>query len=67
MGLYIGFDLHSSNTYVGIIDENGRRMWKKKLRNDPELICAALKPFRGDVEGIVVESTYNWYVRQEVA
>jgi hypothetical protein len=23
MGLYTGFDLHSSNTYVGIIDEDG--------------------------------------------
>jgi hypothetical protein len=35
MGLYTGFDLHSSNTYVGIIDEDGKRIWKKKLRNNP--------------------------------
>jgi hypothetical protein len=25
MQLYTGFDLHSSNSYVGIIDENGKR------------------------------------------
>ena len=40
MGLYTGFDLHSTNSYVGIIDENGKRLWKKKFRNDPSLISA---------------------------
>jgi transposase len=61
MGLYTGFDLHSSNSYVGIIDETGKRIWKRKLRNDPNLITAALGPFKKDIVGIVVESTYNWY------
>ena len=61
MGLYGGFDLHSNNTYVGIIDEDGKRIWKKKLRNDPNLIVQMLRPFEKDIEGIVVESTYNWY------
>lgn len=61
MGLYTGFDLHSTNTFVGIIDEKGERRWKKKLRNDPSLISETLRPFKKDIEGIVVESTYNWY------
>ena len=61
MGLYTGFDLHSSNTYVGIIDEDGKRIWKKKLRNDPSLISSTLRQFKEDIVGIVVESTYNWY------
>ena len=60
MGLYGGFDLHSSNTYVGIIDEDGKRIWKKKLRNDPTLILATLCPFKEDISGVVVESTFNW-------
>jgi len=59
MGLYAGFDLHSSNTYVGIIDEDGKRLWKKKLKNDPSLILDTLRPFKEDIEGVVVESTYN--------
>ncbi len=67
MALYTGFDLHSSNSYVGIINEDGVRLWKKKLRNDPDLILAALNPFKEDIAGVVVESTFNWYVRQEVA
>jgi len=61
MRLYTGFDLHSTNTFVGIIDEEGERLWKKKLRNDPSLILETLQPFKKDIEGIVVESTYNWY------
>jgi len=61
MGLYTGFDLHSTNTFVGIINENGERLWKKKLRNDPSLISETLRPLKKDIEGIVVESTYNWY------
>jgi transposase len=46
---------------LGIIDENGKRIFKKKLRNDPAMIRETLKPFKADIEGIVVESTYNWY------
>jgi hypothetical protein len=61
MALYTGFDLHSTNTYVGIIDEDGKRIWKKKLRNDPNLILAALNPYKEDIAGVVVESTFNWY------
>lgn len=46
---------------MGIIDEDGTRVWKKKIKNEPSLISAALRPFKEDVLGIVVESTYNWY------
>ena len=46
---------------MGIIDGDGKRIWKKKLRNDPSLIVATLTPFKEDTVGIVVESTYNWY------
>ncbi len=61
MQLYTAFDLHSNNSYLGIIDENGKRIYKRKLANDPALIVEILKPFRKDIVGIAVESTYNWY------
>ena len=61
MALYTGFDLHSTNSYLGIIDEYGKRIWKKKLRNDPNLISTMLRRFKKDIIGVVVESTYNWY------
>lgn len=59
--LYAGMDLHSRNTYLGILDKNFKRVFKKRLNNDLPLILAALEPFRNDLKGIVVESTYNWY------
>jgi len=61
MELYTGIDLHSSNSYLAIIDEDGKRVFKKKLPNAPDDIRDALKPFKNEIVGIVVESTYNWY------
>src|SRR5512139_3517294 len=61
MKLYTAFDLHSNNSYLGIIDENGKRVYKRKLPNDPESILDSLNPFKEDIAGIAVESTYNWY------
>ena len=61
MRLYTAFDLHSTNSYLAIINEKGERVFKRKLLNDPLKILTTLKPFKKDVVGIVVESTYNWY------
>jgi transposase len=61
MTLYTGFDLHSNNNYLGIVDHEGKRIYRKKLRNEPEQILTTLRPFQQDIVGIVVESTYNWY------
>jgi len=61
MKLYTGFDLHSTNNYLAIIDKEGKRVYKKKLRNDPDNILTALMPHKDKISGIVVESTYNWY------
>lgn len=61
MELCCGMDLHSTNTMIGIIDENRRHVIDRKLPNDPELIRSFLKPYRNELKGIVVESTYNWY------
>jgi len=61
MGLYAGIDLHSSNNYLGIINEEDQRIYKHKLPNDMGTILNALEPFKGEIEGVVVESTFNWY------
>jgi len=61
MKLYGAFDLHSNNNYLGIIDSKDKRVYKKKLSNDCQTILAALEPFKENLVGIVVESTYNWY------
>jgi transposase len=61
MKLYAGIDLHANNNYLAIIDENDTRVYKKKLPNQPDVILAELEPFRKDISGVVVESTFNWY------
>lgn len=61
MKSYAGIDLHASNNYLGIIDTRDRRLFGKRLSNSIDTIKLTLKPFRRGLEGIVVESTYNWY------
>ena len=61
MAVYAGIDLHSTNNYLGIINEKDERLFKKRLPNDMETILSALHPFREQLSGVVVESTYNWY------
>ena len=61
MRLYSGMDLHSNNTYCGITNESGKRLVGHRLPNEPKVILGFLEPYRPDLEGIVIESTYNWY------
>lgn len=61
MKLYSGIDLHSNNSVVTIIDEKGLTVYEKRHRNDIETIKQVLMPYRDSLQGIVVESTYNWY------
>jgi transposase len=61
MRAYAGIDLHSSNNYLGIIDDNDKRLYGRRMPNNPDRVLMALEPFRDRLEGIVVESTYNWY------
>jgi transposase len=61
MELYAGLDLHSRNTYIGIMDKEFKRVFGKRVSNDLSLILNTLEPFQNQLQGIVVESTYNWY------
>ena len=61
MELYAGLDLHSRNTYIGIMDKAFKRVFGKRVSNDLSLIIKTLEPFQDQLKGIVVESTFNWY------
>ena len=60
MELYSGLDLHSRNTYIGILSTDFKRVFKKRVSNNLDLILETLEPFRNQIKGLVVESTYNW-------
>lgn len=61
MKLYSGIDLHSSNSVVSVIDETDHIVFERRLENDLERIKCELGPYQEQLEGIVVESTFNWY------
>jgi transposase len=61
MQLYAGLDLHSRNTYIGIMDKEFKRVFGKRVSNNLPVILKTLEPFQDQLQGLVVESTYNWY------
>lgn len=62
MDLHCAVDLHGNNGYYGIMDQTGKRVFKKRIPNALPDVLAALEPYRERLtSGIVVESTYNWY------
>ena len=61
MKLYGAIDLHSNNNVTVVIDEQDKVVYEKRLPNDLALIIQQLSAYQDSLEGIVVESTYNWY------
>jgi len=61
MSHYCGIDLHSNNHVVVVIDEEDKRVFEKRLSNDLSLTLNALSPYQGTLQGVAVESTFNWY------
>jgi hypothetical protein len=47
MRLYAGMDLHSSNTYLGIMEVGSmKRVYNKRIHNNLPAILSELEPFR---------------------
>ena len=61
MSHYCGIDLHSNNHVVVVIDEEDKRVFEKRISNDLSLTLKALSPYQDSLQGIAVESTFNWY------
>jgi transposase len=61
MDHYVGIDLHSNNSVIGIIDQNNKRILKKRSQNNLQSIYQCLEPYGDDIKAIIIESTFNWY------
>jgi transposase len=59
--LYGGIDLHSSNSYCGVIDEHDQWVRHRRLRNNLEDVKNFFAEYKNNLAGIVIESTYNGY------
>jgi transposase len=58
---YTGIDLHSNNCVVSVTDEEDRVVVEKRVPNELGKMLDLLKPWREEMAGVVVESTFNWY------
>jgi len=61
MPLYGGIDLHANNSVIVLLNEQDKVIYRKRLSNDLPMILGQLGPYRPEIKGLVVESTYNWY------
>ena len=61
MPLYGGIDLHANNSVVVIRNEQDQVLYQKRLPNHLPTILEPFSLHQGEIEGVVVESTYNWY------
>jgi transposase len=61
MPLYGAIDLHSNNNYLVVMDSRDEVVLRRRLDNRVEEVLTVLAPFRSELAGVVVESTYNWY------
>jgi transposase len=61
MPLYGGIDLHANNSVVVLLNEQDQVIYQKRLPNHLPVILEPLSLHHREIEGVVVESTYNWY------
>ncbi|MHB0972111.1 MAG: IS110 family RNA-guided transposase [Thermoanaerobaculia bacterium] len=61
MQSFAAIDLHSNNGLLAVIDENDRVLRQKRLPNRLEMFVHELEPFRATLQGVAIESTFNWY------
>lgn len=61
MQTYAGIDLHSTNSYIGIINQEDKRLHSQRHDNNLKQILKVLNKHKKTLQGVVVESTYNWY------
>ena len=59
--VYAGLDLHKCNVFCGLIDQEGKPIYRRRLPVELPTILQALEPYRPQLKAIAVESTFNWY------
>lgn len=61
MKLYSGIDLHANNHHICVIDEKDKCLLEVKCDNEIALTIKSLSKYKKRLQGIAVESTFNWY------
>jgi len=58
---YCGADLHGNNVFLTVCDQGGQRLVERRVKADLAAVNRVLEPYWEGMEGMAVESTYNWY------
>jgi transposase len=59
--MYCGIDLHARNNYIALLTQKRKLVTQGRYDNDLGVVIAALEPYREEIDGIAIESTFNWY------
>ncbi len=57
---YCGIDLHAKNSYICIMNKNGRILIHREIESDMEILLKILNKYKGKI-AVCCESTFNWY------
>lgn len=57
---YCGIDLHARSMYICILDQEGKTLFHKNVRSNPESFLKAIQPYREDIV-VAVECMFVWY------
>jgi hypothetical protein len=62
----VGMDLHRRRSVLVRMTETGEALETVRISNDPQLLREVMTR-AGERPEVVLEATYGWYVRREVA
>lgn len=57
--VYVGIDLHRRTSHVAAFDEEGVEVLSRRVRNDPEALCALFAELGGDAK-VALEAAFGW-------
>jgi transposase len=61
MLLYGDINLHANNSVIVLLNDRDQVIYQKRLPNHLPMILEPLSLHRGEIGGVAIESTYNWY------
>ena len=70
MTQFVGLDVSQKDTAVSVVDEEGRQMWRGKVKTDPTALAAVIASRAPDAKRIGFEtgplSTWLWHALKDL-
>src|ERR671925_261379 len=55
----VGIDLHKRRSQIAVVSEDGRRLFSRRIENDPATFLELLEEIDGESK-VALEATYGW-------